>query len=307
VQNNITDVETGLILRIQPLINDDGVVVMNLDAERSRLGEATDGVVVAFGNDGEPILSPPIERTTAQTTVSAKSGQTVVFAGLITEADATDVRRVPYLADIPVVGKVFEYTTNIERRTELLIIMTPYIIQDDEDYEWIKMMESERMSWCLADVVEMHGDVGLQGYNCMFCEHEVPCLFPHHDPMGTGMCSGSGRCAHGCGADKTISAEFRGDAAPQDIDDQGPNLAPIPTAPETTRNELYRQGPPVEVPASYVGPAAGPGQVQLAPTTVTYGPPPPGAGVPWIPQTSVQRPSASKRSSAPARRLPEVR
>ena len=146
VQNQVTDVETGLILRIQPLINDDGVIVMNVDAERSELGNEVDGPTVAFGPDGEPIRSPPINRTTAQTTISARSGQTVVFAGLISKDKLSSIRRVPYLSDIPVLGYLFRHTITGEQRRELLIVMTPYIIESDEDYEWVKMVESERMS-----------------------------------------------------------------------------------------------------------------------------------------------------------------
>lgn len=184
VQNQVTDVETGLILRIQPLINDDGVIVMNVDAERSELGEEIEGPTVAFGPDGEPIRSPPINRTTAQTTISARSGQTVVFAGLITKDKVANIRRVPYVSDIPVLGHLFRHTVTAEQRRELLIVLTPYIIESDEDYEWVKMVESERMSYCLADAVQLHGAVGLQGDNCLFCQPTVPVLYPDSDPLG---------------------------------------------------------------------------------------------------------------------------
>ena len=184
VQNNVVDVQTGLILNITPLINDDGIVVMNLGIERSRLGDAQDGTVVAVSENGTPIFSPPIERTTAQTTISAKSGQTVVFAGLITKDKALNLRRVPWLSDLPGVGWLFEFETTIERRTELLIVMTPYIISSDEDYEFIKAIESQRMSYCLADAVEVHGEVGLQGGGDIFCCEGAPLIFPHLDPTG---------------------------------------------------------------------------------------------------------------------------
>jgi type II secretion system protein D len=184
VQNNIEDVQTGLILRIQPLINDDGIVVMNIDAERSSLGSEADGTVVAIDNNGNAIRSAPINRQTAQTTVSAKTGQTVVFAGLISTTKLATQRRVPYLADVPVLGRLFEFETSNDRRSELMIIMTPYIVESDEDYELIKAMESERMSWCLADVVDMHGEVGLRGNSDLFCCDEVPTIYPHLAPFG---------------------------------------------------------------------------------------------------------------------------
>ena len=187
LQNQITDVQTGLLLTLQPLINDDGVIVMSIAAERSRLGSDADGTIVAFDQNGTPIRSAPIDLTTAETVISAKSGQTVVMAGLITSDKQMTLRRVPWLADIPLVGRLFEFEDSLDRRTELMIIMTPHIIESDEDYEWIKAMETERMSWCLADIVNLHGDVGLQGPNPLFCCDNLPVIYPHNNPIGIEM------------------------------------------------------------------------------------------------------------------------
>lgn len=184
VQNNIADVETGLILRIQPLINDDGVIVMDIDAERSGVGSIQDGTVIGTDANGNPIVSPPINRTTAQTTISAKSGQTVVFAGLMTSNRATVERKVPFIGDVPVLGNLFRYNSDVTKKTELLIIMTPHIVADDEDYEAIKLMESQRMTWCLGDVTALHGEVGLASNGCVFCKDEVPVIYPDNDPFG---------------------------------------------------------------------------------------------------------------------------
>ncbi len=184
VQNNIQDIETGLILRIQPLINDDGVIVMDIDAERSSVGSIQDGTVVGTNAQGDPIVSPPINRTTAQTTISAKSGQTVVFAGLMTSDRAEVERKVPFIGDVPFLGNLFRYDSSLVKKTELLIIMTPHIIADDEDYETIKMMESQRMTWCLGDVASIHGEVGLMSNGCLFCAEDIPVIYPDTDPYG---------------------------------------------------------------------------------------------------------------------------
>ena len=47
-----------------------------------------------------------------------------------------------------------------EQRTELLIIMTPYIVRKPKMRTLLNQIETQRMSWCLADVVDVHGDVG---------------------------------------------------------------------------------------------------------------------------------------------------
>src|SRR5690606_29559315 len=72
-------------------------------------------------------------------------------------------RRVPFLADIPILGYFFKYDQETESRSELLVILTPMLVTGEEDLDYVKATESGRMSWCLADVVEMHGDVGLSG------------------------------------------------------------------------------------------------------------------------------------------------
>ncbi len=159
--NNTVLENVGIILGVTPRISPDGQVVMEIDAERSELGTEAEGIPISINQNGDVIRSPQIKTTTAQTTVSARSGQTVVLGGLISKNTLQNKRRVPWLSDIPLVGDMFRYDNSFEQRKELLIIMTPIIVKNDEDVEHIKHVESSRMSWCLADVIDMHGDVGL--------------------------------------------------------------------------------------------------------------------------------------------------
>lgn len=183
-QNQLTDVDVGLILNIIPQINNDNIVILNVQAERSRVSE-TQSVTIAITPEGQPITQPFIDNTSAVTTISARDGQTVVFAGLITNEKTNITRGVPYLSNLPLVGNLFKYEFDAERRTELLIVMTPRIIKYDEDYEWLSAVESDRMSWCLSDVVNIHGDVGLRGNNNLFCCENVPVIYPDQDPTGS--------------------------------------------------------------------------------------------------------------------------
>ncbi len=256
VQNQIEDVQTGLLLTLLPLINDDGVVVMSIAAERSRLGSDAEGTVVAFDQNGQPIRSPPIDLTTAESVISAKSGQTVIMAGLITSDKMLTLRRVPWLADLPVVGRLFEFEDSLDRRTELLIIMTPHIIESDEDYEWVKAMESERMSWCLADIVNLHGDVGLQGNNPLFCCDNLPVIYPHTNPIGI-------------------------ETAPVPIEEYPPPVVDFSDSgePRYDENGVVRSGWQRPLPNQAGGPPPAPPQWAnpIYETTVTYGPPPAGS------------------------------
>ena len=90
--------------------------------------------------------------------VSANNGETVMLGGLITKETSTDDRKVPLLADIPILGNLFRYKSSSVERTELLIILTPKIVYNKLDSDVQKQIESSRMSWCLSDVVKLHGD-----------------------------------------------------------------------------------------------------------------------------------------------------
>ena len=256
VTQDVVDVPTGLILSIEPRINDDGVVVMTVDADKSAIG--TGGTVLSDGSGGTFVV-PPIDRTTAQTTISAKSGQTVVIGGLITKRNEVTSRGVPYLRDIPWVGQAFNFEAQREQRTELLIILTPYIVSEDEDYEMLKMMESQRMNWCLGDVITLDGERGLEGAGCMFCSNEVPVLFPDIDPSGSQFAASQHQHTHE--AAPPIPVALPNDQA-QGLQRSGygqqPSLQPLP---QQTINAAYNQfGRPVyqstprygAVPAAYV-------------------------------------------------------
>ena len=183
-QNTTADEDVGLLLTVRPRVSPDGLVVMEIGAEKSEIGPLEQGIPVAVTADGNAVLSPQILTTTAQTVVSANSGQTVVFAGLITKSQSDSQRSVPYLSDLPLIGPAFRFKSNSERRTELLIIMTPHVINGDEDLAQIKTTESERMNWALSDVIDIHGDVGLSSQTGRPAANDGAVIYPDLDPTG---------------------------------------------------------------------------------------------------------------------------
>ena len=170
--NSISFRDVGLILGVTPRISPDGTVVMEIDAEKSTIGPEEQGIPISVGNDGTIIRAPTIETTRAQTTVSAATGETIVLGGLITKSNSVTQRSVPYLSSIPVLGDLFKYDSKSNRRSELVLILTPHIIHGPEDNERIKQVEMARMSWCMADVYDLHGDVNyhFQDQSMMFDE-----------------------------------------------------------------------------------------------------------------------------------------
>ncbi|MCU0960504.1 MAG: hypothetical protein MUF48_10415 [Pirellulaceae bacterium] len=161
-QSNSIELENvGLILGVTPRISPDGNVVMEIDAEKSKVGPEDEGIPVALSVDGTVIRSPRVDTITAQSTVSVANGETVVLGGMISTEKESVSRRAPFLADIPVLGSLFRFDATNEKRTEMLIILTPHVVRTREDGERIKQAEFARMNWCAADVYGLYGDVGM--------------------------------------------------------------------------------------------------------------------------------------------------
>jgi len=156
-------INTGIILSVTPRISPDGMVVMAIQAERSAVGDESDGIPISINQNGDVIRSPKIDTQTATAVVSARSGQTIVFGGLINDSTLVVDRQVPVLGDIPLLGRLFSYETYDKNRSELLIIITPIVVRNDEDAAMVRDQEMSRMSWCLADVAELYGNNAFAG------------------------------------------------------------------------------------------------------------------------------------------------
>ena len=182
-QQNVQYVQAGLTLQIQPRTNEDGLVNMIVAISRSVPDYTNNALVVGDGAGGET-RTPAFNQTIAQTRVTAYDGQTVIIGGLISKARQTNSRRVPWLADIPIAGALFRYDQEIEKRSELLVVMTPRVINfnDSSKLDMIKMVESSRMSWCLADVLNINGDKGLSPGNGLWGPAASPVIYPDENP-----------------------------------------------------------------------------------------------------------------------------
>src|SRR5579863_9722612 len=111
-----------LSLKVTPLITPDNRVVLDLDVSDDSVGQqvtsATGGSVTSI--DTRQII----------TQVLVNDGQTVVLGGILDTTKSRSANKVPWLADIPVLGNLFKSTTNINNKTELLIFITPKILRE---------------------------------------------------------------------------------------------------------------------------------------------------------------------------------
>ncbi len=185
--NQVILENVGLILGVTPRISPTGTVVMEIDAEKSDLGPESKGIPVSVSLNGTVVRSPRIETTTAQATVSAADGETVILGGLITKKTHEIHRKVPVLGEIPLLSNLFRFDSVITTRSELLIILTPKVIRNAKDNERLKQAEMARMSWCAADVYDMQGDIDymIDPGLLLPSEAETEVIYPDQDPRGT--------------------------------------------------------------------------------------------------------------------------
>jgi hypothetical protein len=245
--NTIQYRSVGLIMQLVPRISPDGLVVMQISAEKSEVGPELEGIPISVSPNGTTLRAPRIERTNAITTVSALSGQTVILSGLLQTRKSDIHRRVPIIADIPLIGDLFRFDSVAEERRELLIILTPQIVYNKLDSDLVKQIESSRMSWILSDVVNLHGEAGLRSRCDEWFEGECDSIYPNLMPEeGILPLSSSprraidGSCVTPTYEQYDVMPQF--DAMPQIVPPINGELLPEP-APSPPVNDLpYRPG-----------------------------------------------------------------
>lgn len=109
--------------------------------------------VGATGAEGS-IALPRTRSSTLFTQMLLESGQTMVIGGLTTDAETKTLSRVPYISRIPVLGELFKYRNESRDRRSLLIFITPSLVHNSEDAEFLLQQELQRRKTRLADEVE---------------------------------------------------------------------------------------------------------------------------------------------------------
>lgn len=111
-------VETGIRLRVTPQVTSDRQILMQLHAERSSAQIAATEIGVIFSQQQ------------GDTRLMVRDGETAVIGGLTVTEVVRNRTGIPFLMDIPFVGALFRRTSNREQKRDLLIMVTPHIVED---------------------------------------------------------------------------------------------------------------------------------------------------------------------------------
>ncbi|MGB1907247.1 MAG: type IV pilus secretin PilQ, partial [Spongiibacter sp.] len=115
--------EAVLKLDVTPIITPDDRIIMDLIINQDTVGD----LVISTGLGGQV---PTIDTTELQTRVLVSNGETVVLGGVYDQLDVESETKVPFLGDIPFIGRLFKSTTVTREKQETLIFITPRILAD---------------------------------------------------------------------------------------------------------------------------------------------------------------------------------
>ena len=131
---SIERVDVALTLTIKPQINEGGTVRLDIEEE---IEEVKPG--------GSDLGGPSTRMRNLKTVVVVPDQQTVVLGGLVRDSESQSVSKVPLLGDIPVLGYLFRSTETTIQKQNLLLLLTPYIIESSADLDKItKRKQAER-------------------------------------------------------------------------------------------------------------------------------------------------------------------
>jgi general secretion pathway protein D len=125
-QTSVQRQDVALRLKLKPHVNENGFVRLEIDQEISDISSPN------FNG-----LGPATSKRTAKTMLTVRDQQTVVIGGLVSDRVLDRISKIPILGDIPILGYLFKQTTHSIEKRNLMIILTPYVITDQQDLKRI--------------------------------------------------------------------------------------------------------------------------------------------------------------------------
>ncbi|MFQ5580641.1 MAG: secretin N-terminal domain-containing protein [Nitrospiria bacterium] len=144
VQTTIERKDVGVILRLTPKVLENDLVRLDVYQEISSVTETSQSV-------GNTVLGPTTNKRSANTTVVVHDGQSVVIGGLIRDNAVVTERKVPLLGDIPLLGWLFKVQSKRLEKTNLMIFLTPHIVEGQRDLDEIRLEKTTKAAVFLED------------------------------------------------------------------------------------------------------------------------------------------------------------
>ena len=129
--------EYGIKLNIEPQVDEEGRITSKVTAEVSSLDWTS---AVAINSNGLKI--PALRSRKAETVINMPSGSTMAIGGLLNSEESKQVMKIPLLGDLPILGQFFRSTSTSRERKELIILVTPTLVDETTPAKMSKEMQS---------------------------------------------------------------------------------------------------------------------------------------------------------------------
>jgi general secretion pathway protein D len=149
---NVTYTDVGIILNVTPFVGANGLVQMIIQPQTSSVNP-TKSQTIAPG-----VSAPYLDVRSADTVVVTPDGQTVVIGGLISNTKSSSASKVPLLGDIPLLGALFRSSEKTDDKTELLIFLTPHIVQSPMQLAALAVKETRQTQILTNTITESELD-----------------------------------------------------------------------------------------------------------------------------------------------------
>ena len=126
-----------------PQIDEHGSVILHIHPTVSDVNEQTKNITVAGQTQSLPLAASSVRES--DSIVRAKSGQIIVIGGLMTNSTREDVASTPVLSDIPVIGSLFKHNREQARKSELVILLKPIVVDSDQTWRDALKQTSSRL------------------------------------------------------------------------------------------------------------------------------------------------------------------
>ncbi len=135
--STIDRLPVGIRLAITPQISEGNFMSLNIITEVSNITEAPQGL-------NTQVFGIATQTRTADSSIIVKDGQTIVIGGLVSDRERTAENKTPLLGDIPILGNLFKQKQKLNQKLNLIILLTPRIVETDEDVQDILEEEQRR-------------------------------------------------------------------------------------------------------------------------------------------------------------------
>jgi general secretion pathway protein D len=151
IRNNWSREDIGLTLKVKPRLSSNNKVALKVDA-------IVEDVVPGTSSDSP---RPTTTKRKVTTNAIVKNGETVILGGLIKNSSGKSISKVPFLGDIPIIGRVFTDEGKVQNKVELVIYLTPYIVKRSEDLVKLRkfLNELEDVQRRYAEFIAKNGGI----------------------------------------------------------------------------------------------------------------------------------------------------